>query len=314
MKIVFLGNFQVAYTSETHHKKSLEALGHEVLSLQETQAGGELVLGEAKKADMFVWVHTHGWQTPGLPMREVLNQLRAAGIPSVTYHLDLWLGLERQKDVTKDDVYNHIDHFFTVDPKMAEWFNANTKVRGHYLQAGVFHEECYISSSPTVFQDVVFVGSKGYHPEWPYRPLLIDWLRTSYRERFTHVGGDGIGVYRGDPLNALYAGAKVVVGDSLSIGFDYPGYWSDRVYETIGRGGFIIHPFIEGMQEHFEDKKHLGFYKFGDFPQLKSLIDYYLEHSEERESIRLAGHEHVKANHTYKQRWEHILKEVESHA
>lgn len=67
---------------------------------------------------------------------------------------------------------------------------------------------------------------------------------------------------------------------------------------------------IKGMQEDFEDGKHLVFYKFGDFDDLKSKIDYYLEHDDEREKIRLAGHEHVKANHTYRQRWEAIITEV----
>ena len=45
-------------------------------------------------------------------------------------------------------------------------------------------------------------------------------------------GGDGLGVVRGEKLNQLYADSKIVIGDSLSLNFDYPGYWSDRIYET----------------------------------------------------------------------------------
>lgn len=309
-KIAFLGNFRVDFSSETHHAESLRSLGHTVVQLQETRATSLQVLKAALDSDLFIWVHTHGWKTAGGPdMGKVLSMIKSKGIPTMTYHLDLWLGLKREKDLKTDSFYKDIGHFFTVDNKMAEWFNANTSVKGHYLPAGVYAPECnYV---PTVKKfDVVFVGSKGYHPEWPYRPKLIEWLGNNYPRGFRHYGGDGLGVVRGDRLNSLYARAKVVVGDTLCPGFTYPSYWSDRVYETLGRGGFIIHPYIEGMEKEFTDKEHLVFYEYNNFKQLKELIDYYLENDEEREKIRLAGHNLVKNNYTYRHRWETILKEL----
>jgi hypothetical protein len=36
--IVFLGNFEVSYSSENHHAKSLESLGYTVEKLQEKKA------------------------------------------------------------------------------------------------------------------------------------------------------------------------------------------------------------------------------------------------------------------------------------
>jgi hypothetical protein len=44
MRIVFVGNFHVDFSSETHHKKSLESLGHQVIALQEGEASGEQIL------------------------------------------------------------------------------------------------------------------------------------------------------------------------------------------------------------------------------------------------------------------------------
>lgn len=314
MKITFLGNFGVDFSSETHHKKSLESLGHEVVALQETQASSEMVLDESMKSDMFVWVHTHGWQTPGsLSMENVLQYLKRANIPTVTYHLDLWLGLQRQEDLKKDAVYSHIQHFFTVDKKMADWFNENTDVKGHYLPAGVFGEEVYMSPKLPGEQyghDIIFVGSRGYHPEWSYRPKLIDWAKSLYKGRFEHYGGDGLGVVRGDKLNQLYADTKVVIGDSLSLNFDYPYYWSDRLYETTGRGGFMIFPYIEGIEKEFKLGEELVTYKFNDFEDLREKINYYLENDEEREKIRKAGFERTKKDHTYAKRWEAIIREV----
>lgn len=314
-RITFLGNFGVDYSSETHHKKSLESLGHEVIALQETQASAELIWAEALRSNMFVWVHTHGWQTPsgtGLTMETVLQNLKKKRIPSVAYHLDLWLGLQRERDLKRDPVYQYVEYFFTVDKKMADWFNDNTNVSGYYLPAGVFHEECRLELNERV-NDIIFVGSKGYHPEWPWRPQLIDWLQNTYRNQFKHIGGDGLGVIRGQQLTDLYNSTKIVIGDSLVKNFTYSYYWSDRLYETIGRGGFIIFPYIRGLEEEFnvsDYETELVTYEFGNFDDLKKKIDYYLENFHEREEIRRRGYRKVVENYTYRDRWEYILSEV----
>ena len=100
-KIVFLGNFEVSYSSENHHAKSLESLGHTVVKLQEKQAKSHIILDQALNSDLFIWVHTHGWETTGrISMDNVLLQLKQAGVQTITYHLDLWFGLDRQKDQT----------------------------------------------------------------------------------------------------------------------------------------------------------------------------------------------------------------------
>lgn len=309
MRIVFLGNFSVSYSSETHHVASLEALGHTVTKLQESQTPGDRLLTLGRTADMVVVVHTHGFKTPGMPLHTALEQLNRAGVPTVTYHLDLWVGLARERDLGGDPFYRTIGHFFTADKQMAEWLNKNTNVAGHYLPPGVYHDECYLAQPRARF-DVAFVGSRGYHPEWPYRTQLLDWLRKTYGHGFRHYGGDGMGIVRGPQLNQVYADARVVVGDSLCLGFKYPYYWSDRLPETLGRGGFLVMPFVTGMDNYFKDGRDLVYYTYGDFKALKKTIDYYINHHTERDMIRLAGHGLVKHEHTYMQRWQEIIDTV----
>lgn len=308
MKITFLGNFSVSYSSENHHVKTLESLGHEVICLQEGKIDGNEIVKQALTSDLFVVVHTHGWVTPILPLSDVLRLLKGK-VTTLTYHLDLWFGIERQKDLETDDFYKLIDHFFCTDKLMADWFNDNTKVKGHFLPAGVYHEETYLLDLPKT-NDVIFVGSKGYHNEWKWRPQLIDWLYQAYGDRFKHYGNDGLGVVRGDDLNRLYSSTKIVVGDTLCLNFNYPYYLSDRVFETTGRGGFLLMPYIKGIEDLFEIGKEIVTFKFGNFNDLKSKIDYYLEHDEERESIRIAGYERTKKDHTYQNRWINILEEI----
>jgi hypothetical protein len=309
MKIAFLGNHDVSYSSETHHCQALEDLGHEVIRLQEGRATADEIAGTVRDScALVVWVHTHGWDTPG-GVDTALLEARRLGVPVITYHLDLWIGLARQEDMTTGPYWNLLDHFFTADRVMAEYLTYHTPIRGHYLPAAVSHRECYAVRAPRDL-DVVFVGSHRYHPEWPYRQDLIGILGEHYGDRFHLFPGDGPAI-RGRDLNLLYARTKVVVGDSLCLGYDYPYYWSDRVYETLGRGGFLIHPTITGLQTQFTDGAHLRYYDYGDFGQLFSLIDHYLENGEERESIRADGHAHTHRHHTYLHRWTTILDTLE---
>lgn len=311
--IVFLGNFNVDYSSESHHAKTLEKLGHNVVRLQEGEALSQDIFEQAKKSDLFVWVHTHGWKTPGrIPMNKVLIRLKNLGIPTMTYHLDLWFGLKRQNDLRNDNFYKTIGHFFTVDKLMADWFNENTKVKGHFIFAGVYEEECYLHEdyNEDFDHDIIFVGSKGYHREYPYRPQLINFLKKTYGDRFLHVGGDGdTGTVRGHDLNRIYAKSKIAIGDSLNLKFSYPYYTSDRLFESTGRGGFTIYPNIEGLDAAFTEKE-IVWYEHGSLSDLKEKIDYYLDHDVEREKIRLSGHKRTKKDHTYTQRWEQILGEL----
>lgn len=326
MKIAFLGNFRVDYTSEMHYLKTLRGLGHEVYLLQEGIDQIEAITKHAMKSDMFFWVHTHGWHTKGMP--ELLQKLRDAKIPSVGYHLDLWLGIQREKDL-ETDCYWDIDYFFSVDEIMVNYLNIRSdRPKAFYCPAGVFKDECGLGVKQAKYEhDVIFVGSKNYHKEWPYRTQLIEFLEQTYKERFALYGRDGKGIVRGQDLNNLYASAKIVVGDTLCKNFSYPYYLSDRIFETTGRGGFIIHPYIQGIEELFVTQQipalaryepnyydtkqsEIIVYPFNNFEYLKYLIDYYLIHEEEREVIRLRGMKRTIEQHTYENRLSYILDKV----
>lgn len=308
MIILLVGNYRLDFTSESHHAKSLESLGHVVIRLQEGATTREEILDIGLKCDLVVFIHTHGWVTAGsMTWDYISRQFRAEGIPFITYHLDLWLGLGRQSDL-RDEYYESLHHFFTVDKLMADWLNKNTRTKGHYLPPGVFDQECIMLPSRRVGYDIVFTGSRKYHPEYPYRPQMIDFLRQNYGRKFLHIGNDGeVGQQRGLALNQVYADAKIAVGDTLNIGFNYPYYFSDRLTEQAGRGAFQIFPRIKGVEDMYVDGQEIVLYEQGNLVDLKEKIDYYLAHPQERESIRLAGFNRTKRDHTYVERWKEIL-------
>lgn len=307
MFVLYIGNFGPRHSTENHLKTTLESMGHHVKMAQENKITSDDVVGmlDAYPVDLLLWTRT--WNYPGdhLP----LEKAKGLGIPTVAYHLDLYNHLRRQSSIW-DDAWWRCDFVFTPDGgSSALWREHN--VNHYWMPPGVLEAEAYIADVPRTGPDVLFVGTgRDYHREWPYRVQLIKWLRATYRNRFVHVGTGGRRAVRNDALNRLYASSKVVVGDALCPGFNHPRYWSDRVPETLGRGGFLIHPFIEGLDEFFEDRRDLVYYRYRDFDGLRSTIDYYLRQHDERESIRRHGHETCRSHSTYRHRMEKMLEVV----
>jgi hypothetical protein len=307
VRIAYCGNFEPAWSTENHLKRSLEALGHTVIPYQENGRETERLIGAGYYDALYeidLWLYTRTWKLPG----NALEWIRNCPVPTVSYHLDLYAGLSRGQGIERDPFWN-TKYVFTPDGGSQRFFE-DRGINHFYLRPGVVADECIPGNYDSKYAcDVAFVGSENYHHEWPYRKRLINWLRSEYGSRFGLFGSDGKSI-RGKALNDLYATAKICIGDSLCLGFNHPGYFSDRVFETTGRGGFIIHPWIKGLDECFTDQEHLSFYRYNDFDGLRQRIDYYLANPEEQGRIRLAGHKHTKANHTYTHRCAEMLRVV----
>lgn len=302
MKIAYVGNFKHPHCTEVHIAGTLRDLRHDVVELQEDEVKPYELIKRVGNADLFLFTRTWG----DLVTLNHLKQLKEKGIPTASYHLDLYVGLKRGNATALDtDPFWRTDYVFTPDgdPESQKVFETHG-INHHYIKPGVFKNQCYLAEpEPAFAHDVVFVGggSQYNHDEWPYRKQLVEWLQNTYGDRYGKYGYPEPTI-RNHQLNQLYASAKVVVGDSLCLGFNKPYYWSDRVYETMGRGGFIIHPYIHGMEEEFADGENIVFYEYGNFDQLKEKIDYYLQNDEERLAIRNAGHKYVRENCTYHNR------------
>lgn len=291
--------------------KTLQRMGHEVTGVQENETSqAELdYLINSHNWDLFLFTRT--WNC--LVNLDHLNLLHERGIPSISYHLDLYVGLKREEGLDSDPFWR-TDYVFSPDgsDSAAEVFK-NKGINHFYMRPGVFEPECFIVEATPV-HDVCFVGggtptgegAEYGHIEWPYRGRLLKFLKETYGDRY-HKFGYPNETVRNERLNFVYATHKIAVGDSLCLDFTHPYYWSDRAYETIGRGGFLIHPWIKGMDEEFKDGETIVYYNYGDFEELKNLIDYFIEHDEERERIRRNGHEFVKRNATYTNRLTDML-------
>lgn len=303
MRIGFIGNFKPLHSTENDRKWSLEKLGHEVIMYQENMTTVEDLREDLVMSafDLLIYSHTHDWNIEGLA--DFFQECKVRNKPTASVHLDRWAWLARETDIGKEATW-FTEYLFMADfsPEAQELYKKLGHEKVFYLKPGVVERDCYLADpDPKRFpHEIVFVGSKGYHPEYPERPALIKFLKDTYGDRFGHYGNDGIAVLRGHDLNVLYSTAKIAVGDSCFGG--RPNYVSDRYYETRGRGGFLIHPKVEGV-----DEMGISFYNPRSSQELKQTIDHWIKNDEGREEMRKAGQHWVKNNETYTQRAQEML-------
>ncbi len=321
LTVAYLGNFKHSFCTETHVVASLEILGHKVVRIQElpAQEGGTpwaTIPGivESSGAQLFMWTRT--WPSEKSDALPVLDELRKLGVPSAFFHLDRWHGLDREHQV-HDQPFAYCDVIFSPNnsPKWAEdGFNH------FWLPPGVYGPECEpVPPNPRRWPyDVVFVGSHPYpHPEWAkYRSDLLAAFSRAFRGRFGILPRRGVPI-RGRDLQELYSTVPVVLGDSCLAGESF-GYLSDRCPESIGRGAFLIHPFVRGMVEEHPDAwyrhgQDIMGYTLGDFSGAVDIAKAALSGSEgwDRQRIASTGRATVLARDTYAHRMGTVLAVAE---
>ena len=299
MKILYIGNFYPLSVGEPEIAKALRKLGHEVEEFQELPNTIFQVDDKVAKGN-YDFVLFAKFRVGGdVQCNAFLAKCR---IPTVCWLFDLYWGYRRQEQILRDSKPCFCANIvFTTDGGNDDKWKL-VKVNHHLLRQGI--DEDVKMGTPTydTKAQIVFVGSRGSWAGWKYRGTLIDWLKKTYGSRFEHLGENG--EIRHEELNNLFATVKIIVCDSVNS----PHYWSNRIYETIGRGGFAIHPRVIGLDKEFKEYEHFVPYDYGDFNGLKEKIDYFLTHDAEREKIRDAGYKFCHENYTYTKRCEELLR------
>jgi spore maturation protein CgeB len=81
-----------------------------------------------------------------------------------------------------------------------------------------------------------------------------------------------------------------------------------RLFEATGVGTFLITDWKKNLHEMFEPGKEVVCYRTRE--ECTEIVQYYLEHSEEREAIARAGQQRTLRDHTYYQRMQSLIEIV----
>ena len=314
--VAFLGNFRWRHCSENAFAAALRSLGATVVPLQEDKVTVGQIEDAAMAADLLLFTRTWGCHDPE-QLLKLWGRLNSEGTPTVSYHLDLYVGLEREASIDGDPFWQ-TDWVFHPDGS-PDTHDTLTRlgINHHVLPPAVAATECFAGTyrSHDFPHSVVFVGSAlpyGHATEWPFRDQMVTHLAATYPGEFGHYGPGGLRTVRngltGDDdhqLNDLYATALVTVGDCI----DRPGYVTDRLPETLGRGGLLVFPRTPTVDAFgYEPGVHYLAYQPADLDSLDAAIETGLAlPAADQAQIRAAAIEHTAAHHTYTHRMATML-------
>ncbi len=314
IRVGYIGNFRHPHCTEVAVAAAFADAGCTVERIQQEHADPEQM--RAGRFDLVVYTRTHNRTALDDRWTDLWRDLERHGTVTVSVHLDRFWDLERERLIHAHDPLFTTGWVFTADGGNHDrWLRAGVNHRWMPPAADARTVRRHIGPDPRFQHDIVFVGSgAGYHPEYPERQDLLAFLRRAYGRRFVHYGVGGRPPLRGLDLHRLYASARVVVGDSCFANRRPYGfadrYWSDRIPETLGRAGMLIHPYVSGMQPYFVDRVHLWLHDPQNWDELTEAIDSLLDAPQKRDRIRRAGRAHVLAAHTWSHRVAQILQTV----
>lgn len=229
------------------------------------------------------------------------------GTRTVSFHLDRWWGLARASEVMTDPFFQS-DIVVTTDGGNDHlWQRSGVEHRWLPPATAAADTRHVGKRVDRVVGKAVFIGSwEAYpHPEWKYRGALIRRLKRRFGPRLlTFPGADGRRV-TGAELADIISSAAVVIGDSALPATGR--YWSDRVPITLGHGGVLVHPEVDGMDAYFTSGVHYLGAPIEDIDALGDVVASVLAGEVDSAAIRAAGREAVIAGHTYAERARQIV-------
>lgn len=229
----------------------------------------------------------------------VVERLSRAGVPVVWWTFD-WRGHEGFSSWWTPVAKKSLVTFATDGPHQCRLWSSR-ECLSHPLRQAIWpaiHGPLY---GKKYLYDVAFFGSL-YTPR---RNEIADRLRAEFGDRFL-LRSNGVqeGEAWGDEFRRLVSQTRVIVGDNWTN--DVPGYWSDRVYLTLGCGGFFLASAVPGLEKEFCDREHLVIYNGLD--DMVEKVKYYLGRDDLRLGIASEGCRLVHQRDTYRHRIQEMEK------
>lgn len=234
-----------------------------------------------------------------------LDAWHAAGAKLVCWFYDWIRGYVDGKGESREDSYlpvlDKFDLVCSTDGYDSTWYTERG-IKRQWLPQAAPQDARTFKCNVVPDCNVLFIGSVYTQS----RKKLIDRL-VPYGVCVAN-GRDSARIW-GAEFTRLCVSTPIVIGDNFRN--DIPGYWSDRVYRVLAHGGLLLTPHVPGLENHFEDGKHLLMY---DSPEhAEELVKEWLTEKSKHDRARIAtdGHRLAIAEHTYTERVGQLLEMVD---
>lgn len=261
-----------------------------------------------------------------------IDEIRAMGIKTVNWYCNGSYQLHLASEISP-----HYD-----------WCLVPEKFRlKDYREMGARPVYCQEAANPNIYKpfdvpveyDVAFVGQAyGDRPDyirhlldegidvrvwgvgWPHYAEKTGLRRVKQHARKILKRGPAVLLPQkimGGPLSdvemiKMYSRAKINIGFSTCGNTHLTGERIMQVrlrdFEVPMSGGFYMVEYMEELEEFFKIGEEIVCYT--DARDLSDKVKYYLQHKDEREAIRRAGHERARRDHTWHKRFETAFAEM----
>lgn len=267
---------------------ALRQLGHTVKIVPEQRG----FVAKQYKGDLVLF---HGWDDP--------ETLAGIKIPKCFWFFDMVT--TPTNDGPRRDPYRKawlnrvlplVDLGFCTD---GDWVDQDTTGKLHWLMQGADERVIGLGTpDPSKPQYDILCFSK--RKSWRSRISFVSEMRERYGDKFYWANK----VHKRS-LADLIANSKLVVAPDSPV---TDRYWSNRVYIALGFGAFLIHPYSEGLSQHYDPGEGIFYYDNRD--NLYEQIDECLE-LPNCQVVQRLGIDRTLKEHTYRHRCEHLIATVE---
>lgn len=155
--------------------------------------------------------------------------------------------------------------------------------------------------------DVIIIGRCLPNRVEPVKEILKYFDATVYGEGWEDYGIPSSGTIYGDDFMHALNSSKIAPlflwnpdGSSMFV--------KVGIFDFLSAGTLVITNYIPAVEQYLIfGKEIIG---FSSTRELIEKIEYYLKHPDEAESIRRAGHERVRREHTWSRKWLQILSKL----
>ena len=266
---------------------ALRVLGHEVECIQETHGYKACDM----RGDLLLF---HKWDD--------VQSLRRVQCKKVFYYFDLVdymdsaiVARNAQRIAWMGRIMPFVDRGFCTDgdwaarhPDKLTWLaqGADERIVGRSTQT-------LFTTSPILFTGISRNGGHG-------RREFVELMKKTYEKDFAHYE---TGLYREELAKEIH-NTKIVVAPNAPV---TNRYWSNRVYNALGFGAFMLHPRCRRLESHYEHSIEIVYYD-----SLEELVDllipWYVVKPHIRRRIAEAGLKRTQSEHLYRHRMTTLLE------
>ena len=234
------------------------------------------LVSRGSKPDFFLWIDT-GLDGPPAGIEKL-------SIPKAAYLIDTHINFDQHLKVARlFDVVFLAQRIYIPEFERAGIRNV------HWLPLAC-DPEVHGRKDVEVIHDVGFVGSLTQAHE----------RRKNLLEKISARCGE-VSVKRLflEEMAGHFSASRIVFNNAIKFDLNM------RVFEALASGAMLLTDNADGLEDFFEDRKHLVIY---NDENVADLAKYYLENSDERERIANEGMREALEKHTYRHRLEKIVK------